>query len=480
MFPERIAQTAFTDPDVNAAFPKIRCDNVMDAVFASVMRAVLPSRMGEDDSCNLKYRENDLSLSSAGDYEYGTVLNHIFGSIPTMDHMLTIVNLSRQNDPHANTWEKFTEKFNGWERIERVTEFFKSSFQVICWTNETLKSTIVMIGRADLMRVHYVACSLPALIPWFFPKEKGLSEDERALFMSLRKRQATDFKEILARFEAKFDFYTIKLESLGSFENEWMQDELRQEKLRIEEIRNRIESRQRDIETYLREMENASIRVFGLEAKMNDESAGELREYFIENKNRVRLAERGDSTLTFEVMTNMAYWDEDMAETLYENKRSYIYTARGSMPRMKSEDFAKLFKAIFLDQSLTLRFCAAYKIAIRDRAVHGVQGYHYGSECIGFFPNPHIDRYECLGAYRQALNAMMETHNYLGIMEQCAVSAASFNLNDTTVLEEFCKRLYACNEKVILLPDGTAVTPCDAVEFLNGGKEKEDENGEEN
>lgn len=478
MFAERIQQTAFTDPDVSGVF-KISGDTVYDAVLMSVLRAILPARIGED-SLYVKYIENDLSISTCSDYDDSTILNHIYGAVPTSPNSFTVVNMLRQNELHEKTYKGFVDKFEGWKREDRFTKFFKS-FETILFTNEEKRSAILIVGRLNIVQMHYVTCAIPAIFPWYFPKEKKISDKERALLMSLRENRSTKFIEALKAFEEDFDFYTIKLESLNGFESEWMVDELNNVKREIESVKNRIADHQREIDEYLRNLEEKEIKCVGLETKIGGEADAELREFFIENKQRCRLTKRERGSLTFEIMSVLTYWDEEMAQTLYDNKRSVIYTQRGDRPRMKSEDFAELFKAIFIDQKFKLKLCAAYNMNTSDREVYGKANFQYGSECSNYLPNYHIERYSCLGGYRSVLNEMMVNHNYLGILEQCVVSCQSFNLMDSTVLDEFCKRFYAADMKCITLPDGTDVTPCDAVKWLKGtdaDEKEEEENGE--
>lgn len=479
MFPDRIRQTAFTDPDVEGSF-KITGEDVYDTVLKSVLRAILPSRMG-DESLYIRYREKDYSKSTIEDNSEQTAMGAVYGDAPDYSNTLTVINMSRMPELSSLLIDNFCKRYEGWKRVERMTKFFESSFQLVCFVNEEVKSCILLVGRLDITRLHYITCSLAAFLPWYFPKEKGLTAEERALLMSLRKNRCNDFMEALAAFESQFDFYTMKLEALTGFESEWMKGALDDSRRRIKSLMENIDEHQRRIDSCLRDVEEERTREIGLATRINDENENELRDFFIENKSRVRMTARSGSNLTFEVLTTVMYWDEDMAETLLDNKHSYIYTARGSRPRMKSDDFAKLFKAIFVDQSMKLRFCAQYKISISDRTVYGVDHAEYSSAALNFMPNTHIDSYSCLGDYREVLNRMMQNHDYVGIMEQCVVSAQSFNFHDTTVLEKWSQLMYETDKKCILLPDGTEATPVEAVQYLNGGEsaEEEEHDGEE-
>ena len=479
MFSDRIRQTAFTDPDVEGVF-KITGEDIYDSVLKSVLRAILPPRMG-DDSLHIRYRDKDYSKDAINDSSEDTILSALYGSIPVDNNTLAIINMTRLQEIPAKIIDKFCEKYSGWSRVEKMTTFFKGCFDLVCFVNKEIKSCIIVVGRLDIVRLHYITCSLPAFMPWYFQKEMGMTAEEKALLMSLRKNKKDDFMAALSVFEDKFDFYTLKLEALSGFESEWMKGALEDAEREVSSIKDAIERKQREINEYLRRLETERTRAAGLALRINDEHENELRDYFMDSKKYARMISRDGSALTFEIRTNLAYWDEDMAETLYGNTYSYIYTSRGSRPRLKSEDFAKLFKSIFIDQDMKLLFCAQYRIETADRAVYGVDRAEYSSAALNYFPNTHIDQYSCLGDYREVLNRMMQNHDYVGIIEQCVVSAASFNLHDTAVLETFCEKLYQTDKKCILLPDGTEATTVEAVKYLNGGESAESEghDGEE-
>ena len=54
-------------------------------------------------------------------------------------------------------------------------------------------------------------------------------------------------------------------------------------------------------------------------------------------------------------------------------------------------------------------------------------------------------------------------------IEQCVASCSSLNFNDGTVLSKFCEVMSGeahGNNRCILMPDGTVVTPVEAIKWL--------------
>ena len=100
--------------------------------------------------------------------------------------------------------------------------------------------------------------------------------------------------------------------------------------------------------------------------------------------------------------------------------------------------------AIFIDQVLKLRFCCAYRIRLGER-VEGLRNYNYNESYETYIPNPHIDRYSCLGNYERTMNERLADNDAIGAIEQCISSCKSLNFADSTVMEVFMERMCGRN-----------------------------------
>ena len=128
----------------------------------------------------------------------------------------------------------------------------------------------------------------------------------------------------------------------------------------------------------------------------------------------------------------------------------------------------KLLNAIFVDQTLKIRFCAAYYFDMNG-SVTPQHSHRFGPEFQGYKPNPHIDRYTCMGNYKPAINTALRKRDYVTALEQCVASAKSLNFHDSTVMEEFISQFTSnggSSYKAIELPDGTIVSPKEAVKWI--------------
>lgn len=130
----------------------------------------------------------------------------------------------------------------------------------------------------------------------------------------------------------------------------------------------------------------------------------------------------------------------------------------------------RLMTAIFLDNTLKIKFCAAYKFDLRG-TVYACSNYDFGQYGVNHMPNPHINIHSCLGNYQRTINNILKDKNYIGAVEQCIASCKSLNFGDSIVMQEFMDELYGINNRgdsdvFIELPDGTMVNPKDAVKWL--------------
>ena len=202
-----------------------------------------------------------------------------------------------------------------------------------------------------------------------------------------------------------------------------------------------------------------------LEENNGDDS--EIMEYFLRNKN-LTLIDSSGATVDFIVKAKLEYFDPEMAENAINNNSSLLYSRGGSMNR---EDRKLLYRAIFMDNTVKVNVCAAFKLSIGG----GVQTrghYPFGEDFNGYMPHPHIDEYNCMGDYVRIVNELMQRHDYIMAMEQCIASARSLNFADSTVLGHFIGLLMSGDNRArcLELPDGKIVKPEEAVKWLKEKK----------
>lgn len=488
MFKQVITSTALCTEAANQYFEGSISGDAWqrDYSFLSTLRALLGNRIGEG-KINLRFgvsTYNDSALNGITTQRAMSVLLNEHGKV---ENELYIHNLNNMSDQSNGAWAKmitehFEEVYEGWKRVDKVTMWFRRVFNVICFINPELKSTIVFAEKMDIRKMHYLQCTIPSYIPWYFGEKIDVTKDEIALLESLREKTPDHYTELIAEFAKSYDFQTGRIRKLlRGFETRYERDECDRVQSNLVSIDNTIQNLEEQIADYLRRRRDNEIKLLGLQARIAQSTDGgdsELMEYFLCNKSLL-LQNVSGSTITFIVRSTLEYFDSDAAESYINNKHSYFYTYYED-PRMgdlTAEERKLLMTEIFVNQTLKLHVCAAYELTL-DGSAYGLSGYDYGYDCDDCYPNPHIDHYHCLGGYESPIVKRLKARDYIGAIEQCVASCKSLNLGDYPVMGKFTDAMIGHssgrNTRCIELPTGEIVTPRQAVDYLMKEKETVD------
>lgn len=465
MFNKIITETALTAPGIENLF-NITGDSIHgDVSFVSTLRALVCPRMKEDERIYFRYREcrqRDFPIYDP------------FKESDTLHGEIVLYNISDYSDATApiHHVEKRFEEDPHWARLNKVTDFFRKSFYVSCFIDSDNRNVVICAADINIKKIHYLQCAILAFLPWYFDPAEGVSEIEMALIKSLRERTASLYESCINKIAEQHDIRsaTIKRLLLG-FDNMHEQhqcDLLRNEISRINAEISNLNSR---IGVLLSSKGDKEIALLGYETKIvskSDEDS-EIMNYFLCNK-KLSVRNVESTRITFVVKDYLEYFDEDMAKSVIDNDTSYVYYCgheRGYGTSVTESDMCELMRAIFIDQTLKVRFCAAYQIDVQG-SVRAISHYSYGIDCMEYMPNPHIDSYSCLGNYNQIINELLTRHDYIGAIEQCHASCKSLNFADSTVMREFMKSMYhrGNGNRCIELPNGNIVSPSEAIVWL--------------
>ena len=483
MFRNLINTTPFTSEVANSIFE----DRIYgyhyngDTTFVATLRAVLDSRLGDGESVRLVFNTTNYGTRHIRDNSVAPMLRAMIQCDIDIPGTFYINNFGASSSAEENNSactkfvkEHFIEQHPGWVYVEKATVFFRKIFAVTCFINPETKSVVVFTEAMDTRKMHYLQIGIPALMPWYFGEVHPVTEEETELFKSLREKTSEQYEACLAKFAEKYDFETLKVKTLlAGFEHRYerrRRDELRSQ---VENIMEQINNYQRRIGEFLRQKAYFDTTLFGLELKLQgDSDDSEIMDYFLSNKS-VSLVSVDQDSMLFIAKGYVTYFDEEQARSVIDNRNSSVYMPDGRRCNnyINEEDMKKLMEAIFIDQTLKMRFCAAYKFQL-DGEVAAQANYAFGGEYSTYMPNPHIQRYRCLGTYGKAINECLKTRNYIGAIEQCVASVKSLNFGDSIVMGQFIGTIYGLsgydwNNRCIELPDGSVVRPKDAVAYLN-------------
>lgn len=454
-----------------------------DATFLSTLRALLSHRMGEEDSIFLSFNTSNYSQEQLGGLSVSRALGAVIGDYIENDNFIRIHNFNNMSEVSNSAWmdmvkANFEKSFPGWHRIDRVTGFFRKVFAVQCFINPEKKSVYLFTSQMEIRRMHYLQCGILAFLPWYFDPQAGVSDEEMNLLNSLREKTSDRYLECLSVIASHYDFQTARIRSLlKGFETRYERtrcDNLRRDR---ERINAQLDNLQVQIGEYLKNLRDTETTILGLEMKIAEGGEdSEIMDYFLCNK-QLLLQSVDGSSMEFVVRATLDYFDDAMAEKVIKNPHSYCYESYGSSRRgnITHDDMKTLLTAVFLDQVLKIRLCAAYSFQL-EGSVNALRNYNYGGDCCEYMPNPHIDGWSCIGTYGKVINERLRSHDYIGAIEQCIASCKSLNFGDSTVMDRFMNMMYGHNDgkniRCVELPDGRVVTPREAVDYLENSKEE--------
>lgn len=487
MFKDRISNTPMTTAAANDFFRDTINGQTWnsDNSFIATLRALLAPRLKEGDVINLAFTKSNYNKSSVDELPAPNAVRHICDAFYDNNNELHIHNFYNTDDEANDAWMRvfeanFERQYEGWHRVEKVTVFFRKVFEVLCFINPDRKSVILFTNNMNVQKMHYLQCGIFAFLPWYFDQEAGVTALEMELISSLREKKSDHYLDCLTRIASQYDFNTARVKRLlKGFETSFERRRCDQIKADINNLIRSLRSLDQQYADILKNKTEAETMLLGLELKINnagDES--EIMDYFLSNRHLVLKNVEG-SMMEFIVRAPLDYFDEDMARRCIRNDGSYFYSYAKTSGPFTVENLRMLWDAIFLKQRFKIQFCSAYRFRM-EGTVESLSGYDgYGADCCEYTPNPHIDRYNCMGNYKKIINERLKEHDYIGALEQCIASCKSLNIGDSPVMNEFAARFCERsggdkNMRCIVMPDGTVKTPREAIEWLVAEKEEKE------
>lgn len=486
MFRNTINDTPFLGELPDSVFSRIDGQDFRgDYSLTSTLRALVFPRMPETDTLRFYYRETTLSKSDVERNHKDVILQHIISISRGKEFPSGTIRLfnSCGHDPAGNAAaldvveKNFFNFFGGkFTRVEKLTEYYKKMFRILCYINPESKTTVLFTDNIDLRKFHFLQIAIPVMLPWYFPPEAGVTDQEKAILESFKERTPDSYLTALAAAAEKYDFRTLKIKSkLGNFENRFLEREAQTIQNTLDRYLSAVKSHEDDITSLMRQYYDENIRLAGIQAKMAEgDGTSEIVSYFIRNKN-LALVSVDRNQLIFDCKGYLSYFDEEGAKRNINNRGSVLYYVSDRIPKA---DITLLMKALFLDQTLRMKFCARYSFDLAG-SVRAVSHGSYGPEFNDCMPNPHIDEYNCLGNHKRVIDEYLRRHDYVGAIEQCISSCMSLNFADSTVIGEFMRRIYGSsdrrvNTRCIELPDGSIVAPREAIQWLKEQNEQKE------
>lgn len=497
MFSKEISGLTLTNGIASTLFQNITGNKFRsDESFVATLRALLHSRVPKEESVTLQYSSTDYSAGQLSDSaprdcvrafiqdtnitygENGILLIHSFEGRSEEDNTACFKVLD-EGVPKAVKGFKPLDDLSNW--IETTAKF-----RAKVYINEERRCTIVFTEKMNTKRWHMLESLVTRYFPWYFGPNP-LNEEELDLVKTLTKRYAPNYEAAIEAFSKKFDFRSqIVRSKLTGFETQFDRQKLENVRSNIRSVDNNLRDLESRFSSYYQQLNDLRTQEAGLIVKIENgggEESNELLDFFLATKS-LQLVNVSGGKIEFVVTTTMDNFDPDAADSMVRNENSFFYYSGGDHPGFDRSRMKRLLKAIFVDEVLKIRLCAAYTLNFASGEYAGRKGYAFARDIvIDHTPNQHIQGFRCLGQNERMIRDSMRQHDYVGAVSACIQSAKSVNVTESTTCKLMINRLFASDAtKFIQMPDKTTMTPIDAVKWLEEQDvkaKKEKEQGEE-
>lgn len=461
-----VANRYFTGFPVEGTFSR-------DYSFAAVIRALLHRRVPEGKGVKLIHRDVSMKESDIRGAAPSVVLGSLLGCQYAEPDQLTLCNLNGGVEDNekliAYLDEHFIKTNEAFTEQEVLKRFVSENMDARFYTCEATKTTVIVVIRMSMPRYHLLQAIMPRYFPWYF-KDAPLDDDEKKLLTGAAKKTSDDFENALEHLaQIRFDMRRITISALiGDFERQSRRTQLEEARNNLNRINDQLKENREQHQRLISERDERLIRYEGVRAMIHgagDSSA--LVSYCLDNKN-LTIVDTSDSHIRLILRGYLSIFDPEVFEVAFDNNESIFYEEY-SIDQDEFEPIAerkRLLAALFgPDACIQIRTCGYYDLDIRGH-VRAESGHRYPAEFKDCIPNPHLHHYSCLGNQERYIRAALERGDVPGAITQCATSVSSINLGEGPTMERFLRELFGTEKKFLELPDGSVVSPLEALHWL--------------
>lgn len=497
MFTREITGLTLTNQVANALFQNITGDMFRyDVSFVATLRALMYERVPKEESisvCRSSSIHSAVEIRAASPKDCiraflssSSILRGDSGII----HIHSFDNEPAQNEASFEAVDAaLTAVLEEFVPMLDMTKFLEQKkINARFFVSEQSNSTLIFIERLDVKKWHLLQSFIPRYFPRYF-KEHPLQADEQRLLKSLTIRYAPDYEEQIEEYAKRFDFRTQAIrDQLKGFELRFERDRLQSVRNEIRSVNNNLDTLRLQFQDYYQRLGDLTTTELGLIEKINrgdGEKDSEFLEYFLCNKT-LNLVRVSGSMVEFVVATTLSNFDPDVFDSAIHSRRSFFYRhyetdSKYENREMTDDRIERLMTAVFAEEKLKIRVCAAYRLDFGTGSYTGIRNYNYPTEIIrDHTPNQHIHHYACLGNNERPIYDAMRRRDYVSALAACCASATNINLAESNTGTFFMERIFADNAgRIIQMPDGSTMTPLDAVKWLEEQDAKKEQETEE-
>lgn len=503
MFTKAVNDLRLTSDTADQLFANIQTNgprhNPYDKSFLATLRAIMHKRLPSGESICLQYTQSTYKRDAYTGIRRDTCFDAIFQSAGVASSAHGCLHV---HNAHAAT---HTDNEAAFEIIDRnIGTALNNKFVALLdvagfieqtthknarvFISEEYKSTLVVMEDMEMREWHLLQSLLPRYFPWYM-EGRPLDKEETALLKSLTRRYAPEYTRRIEEIADGMDFRPAEIRAkIGSFERDLERKRLDAIQNAIQNYENHMDALRRQLADYFTALDRARATEAGLRVKINSMvEGGELLDYVLGNRG-IDIISASNGTIEFVVNTVISSFDPDLAARMLDRfgtsffYRSCYYGTAYENRGLTDERIRRLMRAIFLDEIMQLRVCAAFRMDCGRATLAALRGYNFSAKTLAdHTPNQHIQRYSCLGNNERPILEAMARKDYVGAMILCCASAANMNLTEANTGTYFMEQICANGVgKIIQMPDGSTATPLEAVRWLeqqDAQKENKKEEG---
>ena len=396
MFAKEINRMTLTNDVAGRLFDNITTASYgMDKAFAATLRALLHKRLPADQSVALTLIPLGLAATTA-DIITDTICQKDFGhsyaiyiAYPQDKSMGDqVLNAARTDIGEGNRY------LDTYTLQEDLRVFYIRKLDGLFYTNT--RSAIIFLDHLDIRRFHALQMMIPKYLPALFA-DSPLTDEEAALLKSLGARSSDEYEQLIEKFAQRLDMRGEMIRTrLKGFETVFEQEQAKDVEQIIERYQQGYQSALDNLRRTWNSIQAQQVTLAGLKCRIDNEahSESELMKYFLCNKQLSVIRVRG-TEIEFVVNGYADIFDEEAFEVYAGNHHSYLYSRISNA--VTTEGMELLYRAIF-GGGFKLRVCAAFRADMRNN-ITPLSDYVFPPESHTYLPNPHIQRFACIGGY---------------------------------------------------------------------------------
>ena len=482
MFNKNLGTCPLTDDSSNSFFTNIvgygEWHFKRDYTFLALTRALLLKRLKpEDGEFRVKIRIANYSSRILSSHDPERIFDAMVDNC-SLERSITLCYVTSEQEAAARLFDMLDHSGRGFAAHYRYREAadlrqFVGQHHINArfYFSDENKSTVIIVDQMELRSYHFLTSLMPRYIKWYL-QEQPLDEEEIQLCKSLTDRYPLKFEKMITEFCSRIDFRTHRIKRMvGDFEKRSRRRQLQNAEREVDDAKSRVENNMAQYMELIRHLDQKRIAFEGIKQMINSASdSSELVEFFIRNK-YINPTEANDRRLGVIIHSYLDVFDPEMARRMIGRDSSVMLSGYGISDNNSIfrplENRRKFLTALFSDEPLfKIRTCAHFRIELNGEVIPS-RDYSYPiDQYKDMMPNPHLDRYECLGQNRDMMRKRLLAGDTVGCLMQCVASTKCLNMADTTVVGYFMSKLFHSTAKVIELPDKTCVTCVQAFEWM--------------